>query len=296
MKEPIFTGAAVAIITPMKEDGSVNYEEFGRFIDWQIENGTDAIVVCGTTGESSTLEVEEHSECIKWCVDYVAGRCVVIAGTGSNSTRSAIELSTEACKDGADALLLVTPYYNKTSQRGLIAHYKAIHDATDKPIILYNVPSRTGMNILPETTAELAKLPRINGVKEASGNLDQIAKIHELCGDELNIWSGNDDQIYDVLERGGLGVISVLSNVCPQETHDIVAKYLNGDKDGSKAMMDKYMKLAKALFCDVNPIPVKEAVNLLGYKAGHCRLPLIDMTEENKAMLRDVMKEYDLIK
>ena len=296
MKEPIFTGAAVAIITPMKEDGSVNYEEFGRFIDWQIENGTDAIVVCGTTGESSTLEVEEHSECIKWCVDYVAGRCVVIAGTGSNSTRSAIELSTEACKDGADALLLVTPYYNKTRQRGLIAHYKAIHDATDKPIILYNVPSRTGMNILPETAAELAKLPRINGVKEASGNLDQIAKIHELCGDELNIWSGNDDQIYDVLERGGLGVISVLSNVCPQETHDIVAKYLNGDKDGSKAMMDKYMKLAKALFCDVNPIPVKEAVNLLGYKAGHCRLPLIDMTEENKAMLRDVMKEYDLIK
>ena len=296
MKEPIFTGVAVAIITPMNEDGSVNYEEFGRFIDWQIENGTDAIVVCGTTGESSTLEVEEHSECIKWCVDYVAGRCVVIAGTGSNSTRSAIELSTEACKDGADALLLVTPYYNKTSQRGLIAHYKAIHDATDKPIILYNVPSRTGMNILPETAAELAKLPRINGVKEASGNLDQIAKIHELCGDELNIWSGNDDQIYDVLERGGLGVISVLSNVCPQETHDIVAKYLNGDKDGSKAMMDKYMKLAKALFCDVNPIPVKEAVNLLGYKAGHCRLPLIDMTEENKAMLRDVMKEYDLIK
>uniref|UniRef100_UPI00402682CD 4-hydroxy-tetrahydrodipicolinate synthase n=1 Tax=Eubacterium sp. TaxID=142586 RepID=UPI00402682CD len=296
MKEPIFTGAAVAIITPMKEDGTVNYEEFGRFIDWQIENGTDAIVVCGTTGESSTLEVDEHSECIKWCVDYVNGRCVVIAGTGSNSTKSAIELSTEACKDGADALLLVTPYYNKTSQRGLVAHYKAIHDATDKPIILYNVPSRTGVNILPETAAELTKLPRINGIKEASGNLDQIAKIHELCGDELNIWSGNDDQIYDVLERGGLGVISVLSNVCPQETHDIVAKYLNGDKDGSKAMMDKYMKLAKALFCDVNPIPVKEAVNLLGYKAGHCRLPLIDMTEENKAMLRDVMKEYDLIK
>lgn len=296
MKEPIFTGAAVAIITPMKEDGTVNYEEFGRFIDWQIENGTDAIVVCGTTGESSTLEVDEHSECIKWCVDYVNGRCVVIAGTGSNSTKSAIELSTEACKDGADALLLVTPYYNKTSQRGLVAHYKAIHDATDKPIILYNVPSRTGVNILPETAAELAKLPRINGIKEASGNLDQIAKIHELCGDELNIWSGNDDQIYDVLERGGLGVISVLSNVCPQETHDIVAKYLNGDKDGSKAMMDKYMKLAKTLFCDVNPIPVKEAVNLLGYKAGHCRLPLIDMTEENKAMLRDVMKEYDLIK
>lgn len=296
MKEPIFTGAAVAIITPMNKDGSVNYKEFGRFIDWQIENGTDAIVVCGTTGESSTLEVDEHSECIKWCVNYVDGRCKVIAGTGSNSTASAIELSTEACKDGADALLLVTPYYNKTSQRGLVAHYKAIHDATDKPIILYNVPSRTGMNILPETAAELAKLPRINGVKEASGNLDQIAKIKELCGDDLNIWSGNDDQIYDVLERGGLGVISVLSNVCPQETHDIVAKYLNGDKAGSKAMMDKYMKLAKALFCDVNPIPVKEAVNLIGFDAGHCRLPLIDMTNENKTMLRDVMNEYGLIK
>lgn len=296
MKEPIFTGAAVAIITPMNKDGSVNYKEFGRFIDWQIENGTDAIVVCGTTGESSTLEVDEHSECIKWCVNYVDGRCKVIAGTGSNSTASAIELSTEACKDGADALLLVTPYYNKTSQRGLVAHYKAIHDATDKPIILYNVPSRTGMNILPETAAELAKLPRINGVKEASGNLDQIAKIKELCGDDLNIWSGNDDQIYDVLERGGLGVISVLSNVCPQETHDIVAKYLNGDKAGSKAMMDKYMKLAKALFCDVNPIPVKEAVNLIGFDAGHCRLPLIDMTDENKTMLRDVMNEYGLIK
>lgn len=296
MKKPIFTGAAVAIITPMKADGSVDYEEFGRFIDWQIENGTDAIVVCGTTGESSTLEVDEHSECIKWCVDYVAGRCAVIAGTGSNSTRTAIELSQEACKDGADALLLVTPYYNKTSQRGLIAHYKAIHDATDKPIILYNVPSRTGMNIQPQTALELSKLPRINGVKEASGNLEQIAEIHELCGDELNIWSGNDDQIYDILERGGLGVISVLSNVCPAETHEIVAKYLDGDKAGSKAMMDKYMKLAKALFCDVNPIPVKEAVNMMGYSAGKCRLPLIDLSEENRAYLESVMKEYGLIK
>ncbi len=296
MKKPIFTGAAVAIITPMKADGSVDYEEFGRFIDWQIENGTDAIVVCGTTGESSTLEVDEHSECIKWCVDYVAGRCAVIAGTGSNSTRTAIELSQEACKDGADALLLVTPYYNKTSQRGLIAHYKAIHDATDKPIILYNVPSRTGMNIQPQTALELSKLPRINGVKEASGNLEQIAEIHELCGDELNIWSGNDDQIYDILERGGLGVISVLSNVCPAETHEIVAKYLDGDKAGSKAMMDKYMTLAKALFCDVNPIPVKEAVNMMGYSAGKCRLPLIDLSEENRAYLESVMQEYGLIK
>lgn len=296
MKEPIFTGAAVAIITPMNDDGSVNYDEFAKFIDWQINNGTDAVVICGTTGESSTLEVDEHNECIRWCIEYVNGRCKVIAGTGSNSTASAIEMSQEACKNGADALLLVTPYYNKTSQRGLIAHYTAIHDATDKPIILYNVPSRTGVNIQPETAAELAKLPRINGIKEASGNLDQIAKINELCGGELNIWSGNDDQIYDVLERGGKGVISVLSNVCPQETHDIVAAYLDGDKDKSQSLMDKYMKLAKTLFCDVNPIPVKEACNMIGFKAGHCRLPLIDMTDENKENMKNVLNEYGLIK
>ncbi|MGN1122723.1 MAG: 4-hydroxy-tetrahydrodipicolinate synthase [Eubacterium sp.] len=296
MKEPIFTGAAVAIITPMKEDGSVNYEEFARFVDFQIENGTDAIVICGTTGESSTLRVVEHNECVKWCIDYVNGRVPVIAGTGSNSTACAIEISKEACENGADALLLVTPYYNKTSQRGLIAHYTAIHDATDKPIILYNVPSRTGVNIAPETAYELSKLPRINGIKEASGNLDQVAKIHELCGDELNIWSGNDDQIYDLMERGGKGVISVLSNIAPKETHDIVASYLNGDRQASKALMDKYMKLAKAMFVDVNPIPVKEAVTLAGFNAGPCRLPLIEMDEDNKAYVKATMEEYGLVK
>ncbi len=296
MKNPVFTGAAVAIITPMKEDGSVNYDEFAKFIDFQIDNGTDAIVIVGTTGESSTLEIDEHNECIKWCIDYVNHRVPVIAGTGSNSTKTAIELSQEACKNGADALLLVTPYYNKTSQRGLIAHYTAIHDATDLPIILYNVPSRTGVNIAPETAYELSKLPRINGIKEASGNLDQVAKIHELCGDELNIWSGNDDQIYDLLERGGKGVISVLSNVAPQETHDIVATYLNGDKVTSKALMDKYLKLAKAMFIDVNPIPVKEAVTLAGFNAGPCRLPLIEMDEKNKAYLKETMEEYGLVK
>lgn len=296
MKNPIFTGAAVAIITPMKDDGSVNYDEFGRFIDFQIENGTDAIVVCGTTGESSTLKVVEHNQAIKWCVEYVNHRVPVIAGTGSNSTACAIEISQEACDNGADALLLVTPYYNKTSQRGLIAHYTAIHDATNLPIILYNVPSRTGLNIAPETAYELSKLPRINGIKEASGNLDQVEKIRELCGDELNIWSGNDDQIYDLMERGGKGVISVLSNICPQETHDIVQKYLDGDKAGSKAMMDKYMKLAKAMFVDVNPIPVKEAVSLIGFNAGPCRLPLIEMDDKNKAYVKETMKEYGLIK
>lgn len=296
MKDPIFTGAAVAIITPMHEDGSVNYDEFARFVDWQIENGTDAIVICGTTGESSTLDVDEHMAAIKWCIEYVNGRIPVIAGTGSNSTASAIEMSTEACEYGADALLLVTPYYNKTSQAGLIAHYTAIHDATDKPIILYNVPSRTGLNIKPETAYELSKLPRINGIKEASGDLDQISKVKELCGDELNIWSGNDDQIVDILDRGGLGVISVLSNVCPQETHDIVAKYLDGDKDASRALMDKYMKLAKTLFCDVNPIPVKEAVNMMGYNAGHCRMPLVDLSDENKKLMKATLEEYGLIK
>lgn len=296
MKNPIFTGAAVAIITPMKDDGSVNYDEFGRFIDFQIENGTDAIVVCGTTGESSTLKVVEHNQAIKWCVEYVNHRVPVIAGTGSNSTACAIEISQEACDNGADALLLVTPYYNKTSQRGLIAHYTAIHDATNLPIILYNVPSRTGLNIAPETAYELSKLPRINGIKEASGNLEQVEKIRELCGDELNIWSGNDDQIYDLMERGGKGVISVLSNICPQETHDIVQKYLDGDNAGSKAMMDKYMKLAKAMFVDVNPIPVKEAVSLIGFNAGPCRLPLIEMDDKNKTYVKETMKEYGLIK
>lgn len=296
MKNPIFTGAAVAIITPMNEDGSVNYEEFGRFIDFQIENGTDAIVVCGTTGESSTLKVVEHNEAIKWCVEYVNHRVPVIAGTGSNSTACAIEISKEACDAGADALLLVTPYYNKTSQRGLIAHYTAIHDATNLPIILYNVPSRTGLNIAPETAYALSKLPRINGIKEASGSLEQIEKIHELCGDELNLWSGNDDQIYDLMERGGKGVISVLSNICPQETHNIVQKYLDGDKEGSKALMDKYMKLAKSMFVDVNPIPVKEAVSLIGFNAGPVRMPLIEMDEKNKAYVKETMEEYGLLK
>ena len=230
------------------------------------------------------------------CVEYVNHRVPVIAGTGSNSTACAIEISQEACKNGADALLLVTPYYNKTSQRGLIAHYTAIHDATNLPIILYNVPSRTGVNIKPETAAELAKLPRVNGIKEASGDLDQVAKIHELCGDELNIWSGNDDQIFDILERGGKGVISVLSNIAPKETHEIVASYLNGDKKTSKELMDKYVKLAKAMFVDVNPIPVKEAVSLIGFNAGPLRLPLIEMDESNKKYVKETMEEYGLVK
>ncbi len=296
MKNPIFTGAAVAIITPMNEDGSVNYDEFAKFIDFQIKNGTDAIVVCGTTGESSTLKVVEHINAIKWCVEYVNKRVPVIAGTGSNSTACAIEISKEACDAGADALLLVTPYYNKTSQRGLIAHYTAIHNATNLPIILYNVPSRTGLNIAPETAFELSKLPRINGIKEASGNLEQVAEIKKLCGDELNIWSGNDDQIYDFMELGGKGVISVLSNVAPSETHNIVSKYLNGDKTGSRELMDKYMKLAKAMFVDVNPIPVKEAVSMIGFNAGPVRLPLVKMDDKNYNYVKETLAEYGLLK
>ena len=295
-KDPIFTGAAVAIITPMHEDGSVNYDEFARFVDWQIDNGTDAIVICGTTGEASTQTIEEHKAAIEYCVKKVNHRVKVIAGTGSNCTMTALDLSLYAESCGVDGLLIVTPYYNKATQAGLIAHYTAIHAATDKPIVLYNVPSRTGLNLLPETALELSKLPRINGIKEASGNLDQVAKVHELCGDALNIWSGNDDQIVDILERGGKGVISVLSNVCPQETHDIVAKYLDGDVDSSKALMDHYFELAKTLFCDVNPIPVKDAVNRIGYAAGPCRMPLVPLSEANQQKMQATLEKYGLIK
>ena len=277
------------------EDGSVNYNEFARFVDWQIDNGTDAIVICGTTGESSTLDVDEHLECIKWCIEYVNGRVPVIAGTGSNSTASAIEMSKEACEYGADALLLVTPYYNKTSQAGLIAHYTAIHDATDKPIVLYNVPSRTGLNLLPETALELSKLPRINGIKEASGNLDQVAKVHELCGDALNIWSGNDDQIVPLLALGGKGVISVLSNMAPQYTHDICAKWFAGETQESLQMQLKALPLCKALFADVNPIPAKWAMNRLGWQAGACRLPLVEPSAAVQDQLETAMRDFGLL-
>lgn len=295
MKNPVFTGAGVAIVTPMHEDGSVNFDALKKLIDFQIENHTDAIIICGTTGESSTLTDEEHREVIKCCIDHTAGRVPVIAGTGSNDTAYAIDLSKEACNLGADAVLLVTPYYNKTSQRGLVAHFTAIADAIDKPVILYNVPSRTGVNILPDTALELSKHPRVNGIKEASGNISQIMKVHALCGDELNIWSGNDDQITPIMACGGKGVISVLSNVMPQETHDIVQAYLDGDAAKSTELQAKYLELANALFCDVNPIPVKEALNLTGFAAGPCRLPLYEMTDANKAHLAEVMKKYGLI-
>ena len=295
MKNPIFTGAAVAIVTPMNADGSVNYDELKKMIDFQIDNGTDAIVICGTTGESSTLTDEEHVNVIKCCIDHTAGRVPVIAGTGSNDTEYAISLSKEACELGADALLLVTPYYNKTSQRGLIAHYTAIADAVDKPIILYNVPSRTGVNILPETLKELSKHPRINGVKEASGNISQVMKIHALCGEDLNIWSGNDDQITSILACGGIGVISVLSNVAPQQTHDICAEFLAGNIEKARELQFKALPLVDALFCEVNPIPVKKALELMGFQVGPLRMPLTEMESANVERLRKAMQDYGIL-
>ena len=295
MKKPVFTGAAVAIITPMRADGSVDYEELGRIIDDQIDNGTDAIVICGTTGESPTMTDEEHTACIRYAVKKTAGRVPVIAGTGSNDTKYAIWLSRQAQADGADALLLVTPYYNKTSQAGLIAHYTAIADAVDLPCILYNVPSRTGCNLTAASLKQLAKHPNINAVKEASGNISQVAEIAAACGEELNIYFGNDDQIVPLLALGGKGVISVLSNVAPRYTHDICAKWFAGDTAGSLAMQLAALPLCKALFADVNPIPVKWAMNRLGWHAGACRLPLVAPDEAVQAQLDSALRAFGLL-
>ena len=295
MKKPVFTGAAVAIITPMRADGSVDYEELGRIIDDQIDNGTDAIVICGTTGESPTMTDEEHTACIRYAVKKTAGRVPVIAGTGSNDTKYAIWLSRQAQADGADALLLVTPYYNKTSQAGLIAHYTAIADAVDLPCILYNVPSRTGCNLTPASLAQLAKHPNINAVKEASGNISQVAEIAAACGEELNIYSGNDDQIVPLLALGGKGVISVLSNVAPRYPHDICSNWFAGDTAGSLVMQLAALPLCKALFADVNPIPVKWAMNRLGWHAGACRLPLVAPDEAVQAQLDSALRAFGLL-
>lgn len=295
MKKPVFTGAAVAIITPMNADGTVNFEEFGRIIEDQIAGHTDAIVVCGTTGESATMPDEEHLSVIDYCVKKVNHRIPVIAGTGSNDTAHGIRLTQNAEKLGVDAVLLVTPYYNKTSQQGLITHFTALANATSLPCILYNVPSRTGVNIQPETAYELSKIANINAIKEASGNISQVAKIAHLCGDALNIYSGNDDQIVPLLALGGRGVISVLSNVAPRETHEICQNWFDGNPAASLAMQLKYLPLCEALFCDVNPIPVKYAMNLLGYKAGSCRLPLVDPNEANKERIRSALTAAGLL-
>lgn len=293
----IFKGAGVAIVTPMNEDGSVNYEKFGELIEFQIANGTDAIIVCGTTGESSTLTHEEHLDVIKYCTEKVAGRIPVVAGTGSNCTETAVYLSGEAEKYGVDGLLLVSPYYNKATQNGLYTHFKTIAESVKLPIILYNVPSRTGCNILPDTVIRLCHdVENIVGVKEASGNLSQIARLAAKAKGTVDIYSGNDDQIVPILSLGGKGVISVLSNVAPKETHEICAKYFEGDVEGSRDLQLRAMDLCDALFCEVNPIPVKKALNLMGMEAGSLRLPLTEMEEANAAKLEKAMREFGILK
>lgn len=293
MKNVIFTGSGVAIITPMNADGSINYDVFADIIEEQINGGTDAIIVCGTTGEASTMTDEEHIEAIRFTVEKVAKRVPVIAGTGSNDTGYAIELSKQAEAVGADALLQVTPYYNKTSQRGLVAHFKAIADAVNIPIILYNVPSRTGMTISVDTYIELAKHPNIVATKEASGNFSLIAEI--AAKTDLAIYSGNDDQVLGVLAFGGKGVISVSANVIPKEKHDMVMLYLNGEREKALELQNKYLDMENAMFIDVNPIPVKEAMNLLGKNVGECRLPLVKMEEAKIEKLRKELQKVGLM-
>lgn len=295
MKKTVFKGAGVAIVTPMNDDLSINYEKLGELIDWQINKGTDAIIICGTTGESTTMSDEEHVECIRYAVEKTAGRVPVVAGAGSNDTAYAIWLSKEAKSLGADALLHVTPYYNKTSQRGLIHHFTTIADATDLPVILYNVPSRTGLNILPETYLELSKHPNIVATKEAGGNISTIAKTFSLCGDNLAMYSGNDEQIIPIMSFGGLGVISVLSNIMPAETREICKLWFDGNiAAAAKAQID-YIGIIDAIFSDVNPIPVKEALNLMGKNVGQCRPPLIGMTDSARDALAKELKKHSLI-
>lgn len=295
MKKTVFTGSGVAIITPFTEEG-VNYNELGRLIEYYIENKTDAIIICGTTGEASTMPDEEHCAAIKYAVDKVAGRIPVIAGTGSNDTPHAIKLSKFAQSAGADAILSVTPYYNKATQKGLIEHFTAIANSIDIPVILYNVPGRTGCNIKPETLKELAKIDNIVAVKEASGDLSQVAKIAAICGDELDIYSGNDDQILPVLSLGGKGVISVVACVAPVETHDMVMKFLEGDIQGAKELQLGMIELCDALFCEVNPIPVKTALRLMGWNTGKLRLPLSEMEPATLAQLKTALTNYGLLK
>ncbi|WMC93109.1 4-hydroxy-tetrahydrodipicolinate synthase [Kineothrix sp. MB12-C1] len=292
----VFTGAGVAIVTPFKANGEVNYEKFGELLEFQIKGGTDAIIVCGTTGEASTLTHEEHLEVIKYCVEKVNGRIPVIAGTGSNCTETAIYLSTEAEKHGVDGLLTVTPYYNKATQKGLFAHFKAIADSVKLPIILYNVPSRTGCNILPETIVKLCtEVENIVGVKEASGNISQVVKLMSLAEGKVDLYSGNDDQIFSLLTLGGKGVISVLSNVAPKETHDICEKFFAGDMEGSRDIQLRAIELCDALFCEVNPIPVKKGLNLMNMEAGPLRMPLTEMEEANAVKLEKAMKDFGIL-
>ena len=292
----IFKGAGVAIVTPMNADESVNYPKLRELVEEQIAAGTDAIIICGTTGESACLTFEEHLDVIKACIEYVDHRIPVIAGTGSNCTKDAVYMSVEAEKMGADALLCVTPYYNKATQKGLIEHYTSISDAVNIPIILYNVPSRTGCNLAPETIAYLAKNTKnIRAVKEASGNISQIARVKALAGDDIDLYSGNDDQIVPIMSLGGLGVISVLSNVAPHQTKEICQAWFDGDTQKSARLQLEAMDIVGALFCEVNPIPVKTAMNLMGKEVGPLRAPMCEMEEKNLERLKSAMRHYGLL-
>lgn len=295
MKDLIFTGAGVALVTPFNDDFSVNYDCLEKLIEMQIEGGTDSIISCGTTGEGSTLSLEEHLNVVKRTIEIVNHRIPVIAGTGSNDTSFAIELTKEAQKLGADATLQITPYYNKTSQKGLIAHFTAIANACPLPMILYCVPGRTGVNILPETCKALSEIPNIVAVKEASDNVSQVTAISRLCGEEMAIYSGCDDLILPIMACGGKGVISVLSNVAPKAAHDIAALYLEGKVEESRKLQLEYFDLCKALFWDVNPIPVKAAMNMMGLNVGPCRLPLVEMDDDKKAALYKVLEAHSLV-
>ncbi len=295
MKETVFTGAGVAIVTPFTEDNKINYDKLAELLEFQIANKTDAIIICGTTGEGSTLDHDEHSNAIKFTVDVVNKRIPVIAGTGSNDTNYAVKLSNEAEKAGVDALLSVTPYYNKTSQRGLIQHFNYIADRVSVPIILYNVPSRTGVNITPETYLELSKHQRIVGTKEANGDISSVARTIALCGEDFSVYSGNDDQVTALMSLGGKGSISVLSNILPEVAHNIPAKFLEGKFEESRKLQLDYIDLCHDLFMDVNPIPVKEAMNMMGMNVGDCRLPLYRMTDAAREALRATLAKHGLV-
>ena len=296
MKKIIFKGAGVALVTPMKADMSVDYDKLEELVDFHVKNGTDSIIICGTTGEAATQSHEEHLATVKACVEFTKKRIPVIAGTGSNCTETAIYLSQKAEEYGADGLLVVSPYYNKATQKGLVGHFTAVADSVKLPIILYNVPSRTGCNIMPATVAELVKnVDNIVGIKEASGNISQVAQVMNLTDGKIDLYSGNDDQIVPVLSLGGVGVISVLANVAPKETHDIVAKYLEGDVKGSLELQLKYLPLIDALFSEVNPIPVKKALNLMGMNVGTLRMPLTEMSADKAVLLEAEMKKVGIL-
>lgn len=291
----IFTGSGVAIVTPFKQDKTIDFDAFEKIINFQIENSTDAIIVCGTTGEASTLTEEEHIEAVKFCVEKVGKRVPVIAGAGSNSTMRSLSLFKKCEEAGVDGLLVITPYYNKTTQKGIINHYKILAESVNIPIILYNVPSRTGLNMLPKTVLELSKIENIVGIKEASGNISQVVEIASICPEDFYIYSGNDNHILPVLSVGGKGVISVLANIAPKDTHDMIEKFLNGDLATSRKLQLSTVELINALFCEVNPIPVKTALELMGYGKAYFREPLLDMEENDFVVLKNAMKNYNLI-